>query len=64
MPSHTGLLYRLCAKLYIERKSLSLDMQCIFRTVQLIFQIVVLKKKKFELTEYEKEATARVFPSK
>lgn len=52
------------AKLYIERKSLSLDMQCIFRTVQLIFQIVVLKKKKFELTEYEKEATARVFPSK
>ena len=52
------------AKLYIERKSLSLEMQCIFRTVQLIFQIVVLKKKKFELTEYEKEATARVFPSK
>lgn len=51
------------AKLYIERKSLSLDMHCIFRTVVLILQIVLLKKKNFELTEYEEEAQKRAFPS-
>ncbi|MBE6858612.1 MAG: sugar transferase [Ruminococcus sp.] len=55
MPVRTEL-----AKLYIEKKSFKMDFHCIFRTVMLIFQIVVLKKKKFELTEFEKEAQNRV----
>lgn len=58
MPVRTEL-----AKLYIEKKSFSTDFHCIFRTVTLILQIVVLKKKKFELTEFEKEAQNRVFQS-
>ena len=48
------------AKLYVEKKSVGLDLYCIFRTIKLIFQIIVLKKRNFELTKYEDEAVQRV----
>ena len=48
------------AKIYVEKKSVRLDLHCIMRTIKLMFQIVVLKKKDFELTRYEKEAVANV----
>ena len=48
------------AKIYVEKRSILLDLHCIFRTVQLLFQIVVLRKKDFKLTKYEKEAVERV----
>ena len=48
------------ANLYVEKKSVGLDIYCIFRTIKLIFQIIVLKKKDFELTKYELEAVQRV----
>lgn len=41
------------ARLYVEKKSIGLDIYCIFRTIKLIFQIIVLKKKDFALTKYE-----------
>ncbi len=44
------------AKMYVEKQSCVLDIYCIFRTVQLIVQIVLLKKKNFPLTKYEEEA--------
>ena len=44
------------AKMYVEKQSCALDIYCIFRTVQLIVQIVLLKKKDFALTKYEEEA--------
>lgn len=47
------------AKLYVERKSVALDIHCILRTVQLIFQIAV-QKKSFPLTRYEKIAVERI----
>ena len=48
------------SKLYVEKKSVGLDLHCILRTIKLMFQIVVLKKKNFELTKYEKEAVESV----
>ena len=48
------------ARIYIEKKSIAVDLYCILRTVLLIFQIIVLKKKKFELTKYEKLAVQNV----
>lgn len=41
------------AKLYVKKKSIRLDLHCIFRTIKLMFQIVVMKKKNFDLTKYE-----------
>jgi len=48
------------AKMYIENKNIITDLYCIFRTLQLIFQIIILKKKEFSLTGYERIATNRV----
>ena len=51
------------AAMYVDRRSVALDVYCIFRTVQLIFQIIVQKKRDFPYTKYEKEAELRVFGS-
>lgn len=48
------------AKVYVEKKSVGLDLYCIFRTIKLIFQIIVLEKKDFELTKYEQLAVKNV----
>lgn len=48
------------AKIYVEKKSIALDIHCILRTIKLMFQIVVLKKKAFDLTEYETLAVENV----
>ena len=48
------------AKLYVENRSLGLDLHCILRTIKLMFQIIVLKKKEFPLTKYESIATSIV----
>ena len=49
------------AKLYVKRQSILLDIYCIFRTIQLMFQIAVQKKREFPLTKYEAEAEKIVF---
>ena len=49
------------AKMYVDKQSLSLDIYCIFRTLKLIFQISVQKKKNFTYTRYETEAEKNVF---
>lgn len=49
------------ASLYVEKMCAGLDLYCIFRTVQLIFQIAVQKKREFPYTKYEKEAELAVF---
>lgn len=48
------------ARMYVEKRSIGLDAYCICRTVILIFQIVVLKKDKFDLTKLEKIAQEKV----
>ena len=42
--------------MYVEKKNVKLDIYCILRTIQLMFDIVVLKKKSFPYTKYEKMA--------
>ena len=49
------------AKMYVEKRSVSLDFHCIFRTLQLMFQIAVLKKKKFPYSKYETLAEQALF---
>lgn len=49
------------ANMYVEKQSIWLDLYCILRTVQLIFQIAVQRKNKFPLTKYEAEAERSVF---
>ena len=49
------------ANIYVERRSLAMDLYCIFRTVKLMFQIVFQNKRVFPLTEYESEAEKKVF---
>ena len=51
------------AKRYVEKQSVGLDVYCILRTVKLIFEIMILKKRKFPYTKYEQEAETRVFGS-
>lgn len=48
------------AKIYVDKQSVGLDLYCIFRTIKLMFQIVILKKKTFELTKYETQAVENV----
>ena len=48
------------AKMYVEKGSVGVDLYCIWRTVYLIFQIMILKKKDFQYTKYESEAEKRV----
>ncbi len=52
------------ASMYVEKQSLGLDIYCICRTIQLIFQIMIQKKRVFLLTPYEKEAEKAVFGTK
>jgi lipopolysaccharide/colanic/teichoic acid biosynthesis glycosyltransferase len=49
------------ASMYVEKQSVGLDIYCIFRTVQLIFQIMILKKREFPYTKHEQEAAEAVF---
>lgn len=49
------------AKMYADNMGVYLDAYCIFRTVQLIFKITVLKKQKFEYTRYERAAINKLF---
>lgn len=49
------------AKMYVDKQSIGLDIHCILRTLQLMFQIAVQKKKEFPLTKYEAEAEKNVF---
>lgn len=49
------------ASMYVEKQSVGLDIYCIFRTVQLIFQIMILKKREFPYTKHEREAAEAVF---
>ena len=55
LPVRTELAY-----LYVQKRSIGLDLSCIFRTAKLMFEIVVLKKRTFPLTKYETEAQQRV----
>lgn len=49
------------AKMYVHKRSLKLDIYCIFRTAQLILQIALQKKREFPYTSYEQEAERTVF---
>ena len=49
------------ASMYVENQSIGLDIYCILRTIKLMFQIVVQKKRKFRLTKYETDAEKNVF---
>ena len=49
------------AKMYVDQQSIGLDIYCILRTLQLMFQIAVQKKKEFPYTKYEAEAETNVF---
>ena len=49
------------ASMYVERRSVKLDAYCIIRTLQLMFQIAVQKKRSFPLTKHEAEAERIVF---
>lgn len=49
------------ARMYTERKSIFLDAYCIVRTIRLMFEIVILKKKEFKYTKYEQIAIRKFF---
>ena len=49
------------ARMYVERMNAGLDLYCMARTVRLIFEVVVLKKREFPYTGYEAEAVRNVF---
>ncbi len=49
------------ARMYVEKRSIGVDLYCIFRTISLIFQIVVLKKREFPYTKNEQAAHDAVF---
>lgn len=49
------------ASMYVDRRSIGLDLYCIFRTLRLMFEIAVLKKQSIPYTSYEKEAQQIVF---
>ena len=44
------------ASIYIDNMSIKMDLYCIFRTIRLIFEIVIKKKRKFDFTKYELDA--------
>ena len=48
------------AKMYVDNMSIGLDSYCILRTLQLMFEIVVLKERNFRYTKYEKVAMQSV----
>lgn len=49
------------ANMYVQKQSIGLDIYCILRTIQLIFEITVQKKRDFPYTKYEVEAEKAVF---
>lgn len=49
------------ANMHVNNQSIGLDVYCILRTLQLMFQIAVQKKTEFPLTKYEAEAERNVF---
>ena len=49
------------ARIYVQRQSVTLDIYCIVRTVKLIFDVVIAKKKEFPYTKLESEAQNQVF---
>lgn len=55
LPTRTEL-----ARMYVEKKSTGLDIYCIARTIQLMFEIVIQKKREFPYTKYEKLAAEKV----
>lgn len=48
------------ANMYVEKRNIGLDLYCIGRTIKLIFQVVVLRKRDFTLTKYEELAEQAV----
>ncbi len=49
------------ASMYVDRRNLWIDCYCVFRTIKLIFLVVIVKEIDFPLTKYEKEAEQIVF---
>ena len=49
------------ASMYVDRMSVKTDVYCILRTVKLMFDIAVRKKKDIPYTKYEEEAIKAVF---
>lgn len=49
------------ASMYVDKMTVGLDIYCILRTIKLVVQIVVQKKKEFPLTKFEAEAEKIVF---
>lgn len=49
------------ASMYVDKQSIGLDIYCILRTVKLMYQIAIQKKKEFPYTKYESEAEKLVF---
>ncbi|MBE6850385.1 MAG: sugar transferase [Ruminococcus sp.] len=49
------------ARMYVEKQSIAADVYCIFRTIELIFKIVVLKRREFPYTKNEQAAQNAVF---
>ena len=49
------------ARMYVEKKSIFLDVYCIVRTIRLMYEIVIRKKTNFSYTKYETLAADRVF---
>lgn len=49
------------ASMYVERCSIGLDFYCILRTLKLMIDIALLRKKEFPYTQYEQEARKLVF---
>lgn len=49
------------ASMYVNKKSISLDVYCILRTLRLMVEIAVLKKRVFPYTHYEQEARRTAF---
>ena len=51
------------AKLFAENRNAGMDVGIIFRTISLMYQIAIQKKREFPLTEWEQRATDQVFHS-
>lgn len=49
------------ARMYVAMQSIGLDIYCILRTIKLMFQIAVQRKREFPYTKYEAEAERTVF---
>lgn len=49
------------ARIYVANRSIGLDFYCIARTIRLIMEITIVKKKSFQYTIYEQKAKDLVF---